>query len=1138
MEKEQLIKEFSWLLQPLARAASSKENLEDFLKHFGHQVSQPDLGAMFPEFEVLGTAIDNLIEQAENGEIEVAEVLTEITRFFLSIQALADNTAVKNYFVSSFFPEVFDYLVLQYLSVHKPEVVSVMEALGVLDIQIENRDIDYKKIVLDFEKVSTFVTDNKKWLKEVYGWKGNPSLPKEKRLDYEQILNVLELVLESYGLSLVYVKELTAAQLQGFLKNIPGGEKFFGASLPLIQEEVSSVDENGEPVFAVEAGIKLLPFGDISSPSSLGIAITPYAKGNLNENIEISENLGLKVDISGDADADAEVYLAITPDGISSKGGTADVSGGFQMLLTYAKPSDENLEIFDIQGLAKLMAKKLTAGVGGDLKGNAHLSAGVKDLEFSIDLSEDGLLGNFLSDPIILFIGDMGVKWQYGKGISFEGGNNLAIQVPLHIDLSVMEINAFGIELGLEDNTSLITTLSGNLNLGVIKASIDSIGSRINIIKSDNGVLGKNDFQFDFQPPKGVGLSIDAGVVKGGGFVKFYPEKGEYSGFLELTFSEIISLKAIGIINTKMPDGSEGFSLLVIISAEFGSGIQLGFGFTLLGVGGLLGLNRTMKLDALATGVRTGAVNGIMFPTNIIENAPRIISDLQDFFPVQQDRFLIGPMAKLGWGTPTLISISLGIIIEIPGNIAILGILKIVLPTEEASLIKLQVNFIGAIEFDKERLWFFASMYDSRVLFYTLEGEMGMLVGWGAKANFVSSVGGFHPAFKPPTLPFPNPVRISLSILNESWGKIRVMAYFAVTSNTAQFGAKAELYFGFSELKIEGHIGFDALFQFSPFYMIIQLSASLSVKVFGIGLFSVRVKMSLEGPAPWYAHGTGSISLLFFDIDVDFDFTWGEEKDTRLPPISIMPLLIEEFEKQENWKALVPVNNNLLVSLRKIDSVAELVLHPVGTLQVIQRAIPLELTLDKMGSQKPDDANFFSVDPEGSELSKIKTLDEDFAIAQFKELKDAEKLSSPSFQPIQGGMELSISGEQLKTGKTVKRHVRYELITVDTNYKRGRKAFFKFLKSLFGVFLRGNTVSRADISYQTNRNLQPFDSKINIQEPGFSVAKISNNTVFDAEAHFSSQAQAKEYMQAQLLVHPELEDELHVLPNNEINPAA
>ncbi len=651
------------------------------------------------------------------------------------------------------------------------------------------------------------------------------------------------------------------------------------------------------------------------------------------------------------------------------------------------------------------------------------------------------------------------------------------------------------------------------------------------------GNLGPLDLDIGFKPPNGVGLSVDAGVVKGGGYLFFDFDKGEYAGALELTFSEIVSLKAIGLITTKMPDGSDGFSLIIIITAEFGTGIQLGFGFTLLGVGGLLGLNRTMRLDALAEGVRTGATESIMFPTNVVENAPKIISDLRNFFPVEVGKFLIGPMAKLGWGTPTLISISLGIIIEIPGNIAILGIIKIALPTEEAALIVLQVNFIGAIEFDKDRLWFFASMYDSRVLFITLEGEMGLLVGWGSDSNFVSAVGGFHPAFNPPPLPFPNPVRISINILNESWGRIRVMGYFAVTSNTAQFGASAELYFGMSSLKVEGHIGFDALFQFSPFYMIIQLSASLSVKVFGVGLFSVKIKMSLEGPSPWHAKGTGSISLLFFDIDVDFDFTWGEEKDTELPPISVMPLLVAEYEKQENWKALVPSHNSLFVSLREIDDLAELVLHPVGSLQVTQRAIPLQLTLNKLGTQKPDDANHFTLAPADNELSKINDVKEKFAIAQFVDLKDAEKLSSPSYQPIEGGIELSVAGEQLATGKSVKRHIRYELITIDSNYKRGATLFFKFITSIFNIFLRGNAVARSAGSYANLKKVQPFESKVIVQDPGYSAASMVDNTQFGGKS-FGSHAQAMEFVKNQVGANPELEGALHVVPNHEINTAA
>ena len=345
-----------------------------------------------------------------------------------------------------------------------------------------------------------------------------------------------------------------------------------------------------------------------------------------------------------------------------------------------------------------------------------------------------------------------------------------------------------------------------------------------------------------------MGLAIAAGVIKGGGFLGVDTARGEYAGALELVFSEFLTLKAIGIIATKMPDGSKGFSLLIIITAEFGSGFQLGFGFTLLAVGGLIGLNRTMNLQALLDGVRTGAVESVMFPRDVIANATKIISDLRTFFPPQPGRFLIGPMAKLGWGTPTLISISLGIIIEIPGNIAILGVLKVAIPADGIALIVLQVNFAGALESDRKRFYFFAALFESRIVFLTIEGEMGVLVAFGDDANFVVSVGGFHPRFNPPPLPFPSPRQISVSLLNTSASRIFIEGYFAITSNTVQFGARAEVFFGLSSLNVQGHLAFDALFQFSPFYFIFEISASLSVKVFGVGLFSVKVRGTLDGP--------------------------------------------------------------------------------------------------------------------------------------------------------------------------------------------------------------------------------------------------------------------------------------------------
>jgi hypothetical protein len=534
-------------------------------------------------------------------------------------------------------------------------------------------------------------------------------------------------------------------------------------------------------------------------------------------------------------------------------------------------------------------------------------------------------------------------------------------------------------------------------------------------------------------------------------------------------------------------------------------------------------------------------VDRILFPTNIVANAARIISDLRAFFPPQNGTFLIGPMAKLGWGTPTLVSLSLGVIIQIPpGNIAILGVLRVILPDQKAGVLKLQVAFIGAVEFDKQRAWFFASLFDSRVLLMTLEGGMGVLVGWGADATFVISVGGFHPQFQPPPLPFPIPDRLAINILNTPVARIRVMAYFAVTSNTVQFGAKAELFFGFDGVSVEGHLAFDALFQFSPFHFIIEISASVSLKVFGVGLFSVRLRGSLEGPTPWRFAGAASISFFFFEVSVDFEKTWGEGADTTLPATAAMPLLAAEFAKESNWKADLPVGSAVLVSLRQLEAVADgLVLHPLGELRVSQRAVPLGITVDKVGNQRVSDAHRFRLEVEGTELTKRQDSKEQFAIAQYQDIGDSEKLSLPAFQPEAGGAVLAVSGVQLRSSRLVKRRVRYELIVIDTNFKRFAQPFFAFWRNLFTHFVRGNAVALSELSNRRHTELHPFPDRIRVQETTFTVARTRDNTPWQATAQaFRSEADAREYLRRQVAVDRKLAQELHVIPGYEVNEAA
>lgn len=847
------------------------------------------------------------------------------------------------------------------------------------------------------------------------------------------------------------------------------------------------------------------------------------------------------IDVGAEIVVQPDDRVAFTPaDGEAAGDILVEWTGGASdgpPYLVLGQPDGSRIEVQQL--VVRAGAGLAWDAAAGQAEGAFRVAGEVKGGRIVVSLDgADGFLGSILAGFGLESDFSLGLGYSTADGVHFHGSATLEIQLPLHVALGPVDLRALTLSAGLADGALPVgAAVDLKAALGPLQAVVEQIGVRadLRLTPDGDGNVGAVDVGFAFQPPKGVGLSLDVGVVKGGGFLFLDPDRGEYAGALELTFSDLVSLKAIGIITTRTPDGAQGFSLLVIITAEFGSGIQLGFGFTLLGVGGLLGLHRTMNLQPLMEGIRTGAVNSVMFPQDVVANAPKIISDLRAFFPPQQGLFLIGPMAKLGWGTPTLISLSLGVIIEIPGNVAILGVLRVALPADKTAVVVLQVNFAGAIEFDTQRLYFFAAMFESRILFAPIEGEMGLLVAYGADASFVASVGGFHPRFSPPPLPFPSPRRVSIELVNTPAARVRVEGYLAVTSNTAQFGARVDLFFGLSALNVSGHLGFDALFQFSPFAFVIQISASLSVKVFGVGLFSVSVKGTLEGPTPWRAHGKGKIKLLFVKISVNFDVTWGESRDTTLPPIEVMPLLLAELDKQSNWEAELPPGARLLVSTRSMPAEeAALVLHPVGVLRISQRLVPLDLPLDKVGNQRPSDVTRLAVGVAGGGLAQQGETTELFAPAQFQDLDDDEKLSRPAFAPQTSGVVLSASGAQLQSSRMVKRRVRYEEIIVDTNYKRFVRRLTDLAAQLFAFFLQGSAVARSEVSMASYAATHPFADVVRTEPEGFTVAHQATNQAFASDAvAFASEASARVYLADRLADDPTLAESLHVIPEFE-----
>ena len=1143
----------SWTA-PFANVAEQPELLDDLLKMAGVILPDAQRAPLLAAITSIGTLRAALAGALSTpaGSIDQVEAVLDVGRRLVTAVRALDSLAGADVSLTDLGRNLVDGLLMLELSIHHPLLRAVFSLLGLVDVAeehgfeppvVQGSTIVRNEFFRDrfhFDRVADLLRDPLAALRSEYSTPLLTTADGNALADklFPRVGRVLGLLGVSwrYGIN-------------------PNQAETFGDSAPLLEHALLVYAD--DVLAGAEQTAGLVFFVSAAEDGDLGLVVQPF--GTLTSTRAIGD---WTIDLKLGADIDV---LAFGRHGATLLSDTdaAEITGSVRATLPVPEDGTAAFVLGAPTG-SRLEIGGASAGLEvtlGENRQNLSLSADVTRSSLILDRGDfDGFIADLIPAEGVRADFDLGVAWSNDAGLRLRGAAGLAATLP--VGLSVGGISVPSLTLALRLNGGQIgAEVAAQIvaELGPITAVVDRVGLSADVTpRADHdGNLGPVDVGLGFKPPSGVGLSIEVGTVTGGGFLAFDPARGEYSGALELEFAEFLTLKALGLITTRMPDGSHGFSLLIVITTEFETGLELGFGFTLEAVGGIIGLNRGMNLQALVEGVRTGSIESVAFPRDIIANAPRILSDLNTFFPAKPGGFLIGPMAKIGWGSPTLITISLGLIIEIPGNIAVVGVLRCLLPTTDDPLLALQVDFVGALEPDKSRVWFFAKLFDSRILNMTIDGGMGVLVAWGDNPDLVLTVGGFHPSFRPPALPFPVPDRLSVDILNQPGRLIRVSGYFAVTSNTVQFGAKAELRLSFSHFSIEGHLSFDALFRFSPFAFAIEISAGVSLKAFGVGLFGIDLRFQLEGPAPWRAHGRGGIGFLFFSISADFDITWGESRDTTLPPVAVLPLLAAEIVKPEGWSTRLPSGGKPLVTLRQVSAAEGPVLHPLGTLTVRQRAVPLDVRLDRIGGQRVIDGKRFSVTPgTGSGLDRVGDSADKFAMAQFQDMSDAAKLSRPSYETQDAGLELAARTGTLLTSRVVRRSARYELHILDggapatatpararavqaTGSPTAVKRFHDVNEAVFDQLLGGNSTSRSALSRRDARLRQPFAETIQVREQRYVVAyRRSNLQAFPpgalpgsaARTTFRNQTTAADALSDWVDADPTLAGRLHVIP--------
>ncbi|HET6625081.1 MAG TPA: DUF6603 domain-containing protein [Nocardioidaceae bacterium] len=684
--------------------------------------------------------------------------------------------------------------------------------------------------------------------------------------------------------------------------------------------------------------------------------------------------------------------------------------------------------------------------IGADHAGfKAHLRKG----KLVVSLGDgDGFLSKLPGDKIEVPF-ELGLLADTAHGVRFDGGTGLKVDLPVAASLlGVFTVQFIALELKLADAPSLELRGGFSLKLGPFQASVDQIGTALDLSVVENGMDDVGDL-VRFLPPKGIGLALDAGPVKGGGYLFADAEKGEYAGALELKFLTF-SVKAIALITTRRPDGSDGWSLLIFVFGQFR--VHIAFGIFWTGLGGMIGLHHRADLDALTAGMKTGALDDVLFPENPVVDAPRIINRYKQLFPIETDSLLLGPMLELSFSQPPIVYIRLGLIFEIRNalggdrpaeltKVILLGQLLVQLPPRDLgvpAIVKLLVDVVGFYDAAEKFLLIRARLRDSFVGIegfakLDLTGELVLAMRFGDDPSFVLSAGGFHPAFKD----VPRGVPADLARMAVAFGigpiKIRNESYFAITSNSVQGGCKIELSADIDVAAIRGHLSFDALLYLTPkFRFLVQLEFQVKLEAFGEDLASVTVRMALEGPGEWRAKGYFSFSILWWDVEIDFDESWGSAPGVEAERISAAALLRAELSDPSRLLPGPPVGGNALVTLAEAPAGLALA-HPLGLVTIAQKAVPMDVQIDRIGTKLLHEGTpTFTIDSVtvgGDPTSAREPVTDHFARGQFMELTEQQKLEGRSFETFTSGVRIGTTDYTVgSAGSTVAADYEVEIL--------------------------------------------------------------------------------------------------------------
>ncbi len=812
-----------------------------------------------------------------------------------------------------------------------------------------------------------------------------------------------------------------------------------GGAPPDVYEYVLTLAQLNETVAGVpvsgEFGLVLMAVpGQESVPS--GLLLAPMAASALTHTTDLGG--GWTLDLAAGADLTGVVGLALTPSpppdpasrsGVSIEPTTG--SGDFEVdFLVRGRPPPDRPWGFGGSGEPRLDLHGVSFGLsieGSAVNAVPKLIIAVESPEggpgLTVSLADpdaDGFMGWILGDEAAV---EVSVRLEITPdGCRIVGGLGMEFSIPIDRQFGPLYLEradvGLSVQLGASNGLRAAATVTGNVEIGPLLLVADGIGVALVVeaAPDGDGLFGATDLRFALVPPTAFGASFKSEIVTGGGYVEITPPR--YSGILDLQVLAV-GITVVGVVDAAVahaPPETPRFSLYLSVLTEF-TPIPLAFGFTLNGVGGIVAFNRTMDTGALVDGLFSGELDHILYPDDPVADAPQILASIDAFFPVQEGATTFGPVVRLGWGVPlTLVTIDLGVIISFPDlAIVLIGRVHVALPDEEHALLELNAQVLGIVDFAGPTIMILASIQDSQILGIQLSGDFAAYLDLGPRPYFLFSVGGTHPDWVAPAgLP---PALLELEhlgatiVLSDSVF-LRVGGYFALTSNTVQFGG--ELYFEastkflFTTYYAVGTFEVHVLVVFNPFRIKARLRAGLEVRTDKKVLLGVLFTAGFEGPRPWYANGGAEFK--FFGVNVNFPVEIGSRAQAVIaPPADVAAELAAALDHDDAWRTVAATDGASTtdaITWKTFASDVTAPLRPHDAVEVSQSVVPLNQTIEKYGEGVPAGADHFEIGSTtlSGRAVTVEIVTEVFAPSIFFEMTKAERLTAPSFETFDAGV--------------------------------------------------------------------------------------------------------------------------------------